>query len=93
MSVIARHATPRDLPEIEALCEVESHILEKHWGPFTLGRLMERSALSCCAVDDRGSVVGFACFHHFPVSADICCTYLSARSAMSGSDAEHGDSS
>lgn len=71
MSVIARHATPRDLPEIEALCEVESHILEKHWGPFTLGRLMERSALSCCAVDDRGSVVGFACFHHFPLMGDL----------------------
>jgi hypothetical protein len=77
MSVFARHATGRDLAAVQGLCEVESHILEKHWGPFSLPRLMERSALSCAVVDDRGGLIGFATFHHFPTLGDLpAATYL-----------------
>lgn len=77
MAVSARHATHRDLPAIEGLCDVESHILEKHWGPYSLNRLLERSAVSCCTMDDRSSVMGFATFHHFPTLGDFpAATYL-----------------
>ncbi|KAJ1475774.1 hypothetical protein T484DRAFT_3150674 [Baffinella frigidus] len=89
MAVVARHVTGGDLAAIESLCEVESHILEKHWGPYSLPRLMERSAMSCVAVDSKGAVVGFACFHHVPSLGDFSpaswldevqslwsCTYL-----------------
>jgi len=77
MAVFARHATYKDMQAVEALCEVESHILEKHWGPYSLGRLMERSALSCCTMDDRGGLMGFATFHHFPALGDLpAATYL-----------------
>jgi hypothetical protein len=83
MSVIARHATFCDLPAIESLCDVESHILEKHWGPYSLNRLMERSSLSCCAMDDHGGLIGFATFHHFPTLGDLpAATYLDDIAAM-----------
>ena len=83
MAVFARHATHRDIPAVESLCEVESHILEKHWGPFSLQRLTERSALSCCAVDDRGGLIGFATFHHFPALGDFpAASYLDDISAQ-----------
>ena len=81
--VSARHATSRDLAAVEALCELESHILEKHWGPHSLGRLMERSALSCCTMDDSGALVGFATFHHFPALGDLpAASYLDDVAAM-----------
>ena len=56
---------------VQSLCEVESSILEKHWGPFDLTRMMERCALSCCVEDDDGGLVGFAAFHHAPLVGDF----------------------
>jgi hypothetical protein len=71
MAVSVRRAGPGDLASLEALCEVESHILEKHWGPYDLARLLERSAHTCCAIDEKGNTIGFAFFHYFPVIGDF----------------------
>ena len=43
---------PLPLPILVPL-QVESHILEKHWGEFNLSRMLERSAFSCCCADDK----------------------------------------
>ena len=71
MPVTVRRAGPDDLAALESLCEVESHILEKHWGPYDLPRLLERSAHGCCALDEKGHLIGFAFFHYFPIIGDF----------------------
>lgn len=71
MSVTVRRAGPDDLAALESLCEVESHILEKHWGPYDLSRLLERSAHGCCALDEKGHIIGFAFFHYYPIIGDF----------------------